>query len=368
MRVGNLTQTVWKRSVLKQLHKYALFQAPVTDGKEVKAQVETLVECPCTVMEAGSALFVTAKAVVSGNRPEAVRYGIARAVNDLYIRGVYPKRISLDIIFPESAEESEVKRLISQAIETVEYVNENTGKTECGSGSSSAKEDGKRKIDLTVGNAQVNPAVRQMLIHLTAQGSLCEERSGKRPPVLFASGAKPGQDIIMCGYAGLEGTLRILEEREEELGRRFVPAFLRDTKEKGKEVFFSAIDCTEESYGISAVYQVSDGGILAALWELAENSDVGLQIEFSKISICQETVEICEFYRLNPYLMTSAGCVLFTAEHGNTLLHALQEAGIKAVRLGTVTAEHARIITNGEEIRYLDRPAQDELMRWYRET
>ena len=48
--------------------------------------------------------------------------------------------------------------------------------------------------------------------------------------------------------------------------------------------------------GVRAMHDVTTGGIFGALWELAEASGVGLEIELKKIPIRQETVEICEFF------------------------------------------------------------------------
>ena len=52
--------------------------------------------------------------------------------------------------------------------------------------------------------------------------------------------------------------------------------------------------------------QIGSGGILAALWDLTEASGTGMKVDMAEFSIRQETVELCEFYRLNPYLLTSA--------------------------------------------------------------
>lgn len=46
-----------------------------------------------------------------------------------------------------------------------------------------------------------------------------------------------GEELLLCGYAGLEGTLRILDESEEELGTRFVPVFLERRNFCGKSWF-----------------------------------------------------------------------------------------------------------------------------------
>ena len=54
--------------------------------------------------------------------------------------------------------------------------------------------------------------------------------------------------------------------------------------------------------GVSAMHDVTEGGIFGALWEMAEASGVGLEIDLKKIPIRQETVEVCEFFGVNPYL------------------------------------------------------------------
>ena len=74
-------------------------------------------------------------------------------------------------------------------------------------------------MQLACVRAEVTPAVVRTVRFVTAQGEAAEDA------LLRPAYALPGQDIVLCGYAGLEGMLRILDEREEELGRRFVPAF-----------------------------------------------------------------------------------------------------------------------------------------------
>ena len=57
-----------------------------------------------------------------------------------------------------------------------------------------------------------------------------------------------------------------------------------------------------------------------------------------QIALKQETVEICEFYRLNPYLMTSAGSYLVLTDEGEEVIRALEEAGSRR-RSGWVRQE-----------------------------
>lgn len=76
-------------------------------------------------------------------------------------------------------------------------------------------------------------------------------------------------------------------------------------------------------------------------------------------------MEICEYFYLNPYQLTSAGSVLIFAEDGEKLVEKFQKEGRQAVVLGRTTVDTARVILGGEEKRYLDRPAPDELLKMY---
>ena len=68
--------------------------------------------------------------------------------------------------------------------------------------------------------------------------------------------------------------------------------------------------------GVAAMHDLSEGGVFGALWELGQCSGVGLEIDLKKIPIRQETIEICEFFDLNPYKLLSGGSLLLAAADG----------------------------------------------------
>ena len=120
-----------------------------------------------------------------------------------------------------------------------------------------------------------------------------------------------------------------------------------------------------KEHGVSAMHQITSGGILAALWEMSEASNVGVEVDLKKMSIKQETVEVCEFCHLNPYQLTSAGSVLIMTDRGEELVERYAQMGVVATLLGKTTADAARVIIGGEERRFLERPATDELLKIY---
>ena len=85
-----------------------------------------------------------------------------------------------------------------------------------------------------------------------------------------------------------------------------------------------------------------------------------------KLSILQETVEVCEYYRFNPYQLTSTGCLLITTDEGEALADELKQNGIAASVIGKMTDNNDKMLHNGEEVRYIDRPAPDEILKIYR--
>ena len=113
--------------------------------------------------------------------------------------------------------------------------------------------------------------------------------------------------------------------------------------------------------GVSAMHDASEGGILGALWELAEAAGCGLEVDMRKLPLRQETVEVCECCNVNPYELLSGGCLVMTAWDGNRLAAALAAEGIPAAVVGKVTEGNERILVNRDEIRYLDRPQRDEI-------
>ena len=157
----------------------------------------------------------------------------------------------------------------------------------------------------------------------------------------------------------------IIDEAEADLRTRFTPSFIEKTKRCKESLILpeQILKLPEEAKS----RQCGDGGVLCGLWELAEAEKIGFEIDFSKLALKQETVEICEFFQLNPYLLTSAGSYLVLTEHGEETLESLKNAGVPAVRIGFVKEQKARTLVNGEETRYLDRPAPDELSRWWKE-
>lgn len=175
-----------------------------------------------------------------------------------------------------------------------------------------------------------------------------------------------GDEIVQVKWLGMEGMLRIADEKESELSQRFAPVFLRQIRSYRTELFAGKELEIARSTGVSAVRQITDGGILAALWDLAKEAGTGLDLDLKQMPVLQETIEVCEQYRLNPYQLASAGSFLMVTGDGGALADALRENQIEASVIGRLTEGNGKVIRNGEDIRHLDRPGPDEIFKIWR--
>lgn len=327
MKVGKVSQTVLKRSILKTLQ----FQRE-------EAIIEPSIEEMCYGIEVkdGEQVLSTSVALY-GNEKDLGVFALAQVVNDLATRGAKAVGVSVHIMLPPYAYESRLKAMM-------EHIE--------GAGSAHA-------VQILCAKAEVSPAINKAIVYMNGVGVL------KKGELLQSNMGKADQDIVLLKWIGLEGTFRVMREKEEELSKRFVPTFLNQIQMLEPEIFSEKALFLAKDFGVSAMHQITSGGILAALWEFAESSDVGMEVDLKKMSIKQETVEVCEYFHLNPYQLTSAGSILIATDRGEELVSKFSEEGIWATILGRTTVDKARVILGGEEKRFLDRPAADELLKIY---
>lgn len=201
---------------------------------------------------------------------------------------------------------------------------------------------------------------------------------------------KPGQDLVVAGYAGLAGTALIVQEKKEELyqwfSRDYVNqmlelSFLKQemkllVNEQGDLDFWKNMENTECEFsrlaanpdfwpplGVTECESSGEGGILKTLWDLSGAYMTGIRFSLHRIPVKQETIEICERYGLNPYRLFSSGCLLFAAGNGADLVEALDGRGIFASVVGKVTTGIKRVVEYGEVSGFLERPVTDEIYK-----
>ncbi|MBP5151477.1 MAG: hydrogenase maturation factor, partial [Lachnospiraceae bacterium] len=211
--------------------------------------------------------------------------------------------------------------------------------------------------DLIGGSTLISDSVTRPVISVTALGQAKEAAAGS------LKGAVPGDSVVMIGKAALEGTSLIAKEHEAELLEKFPADMIYRAESFDKLMSVKKEAALALKSGVTAMHDVSRGGIFAALWELAESSGVGLETDLRKLPIFQESVEICNHFDINPYELLSGGALLVTTGNPEKLLSDLSSEGTEAVIVGICTDSKDRVLLNGESKRFLEIPKTDEIYK-----
>ena len=323
MKAGKLKESVLKRSILKQLHKR---NESTLVGPAVGGDFGAVVVNEDAAIVLSSEPITLSKDAIGGTAIQA-------ACNDVACSGATPTAVSVTMLLPTDFNEEELRDLMKDMDKACES---------CG-------------VDIISGHTEVSRAVKEPLVVATVMGMV------KKATMLHSSKVCPGMDIVATKWIGLEGTAILAKEKEAELRSRYAQPFIDKAKIFSQMMSILPEAAVAVQSGAGAMHDVSEGGVFGALWELAESAGVGLEIDLKKIPIRQETVEICEYFDINPYKLLSGGCLLIATEDGNGLVMELEKANIPAVVIGKATDSHDRVLLNEDERRFLETTQTDEL-------
>jgi hydrogenase maturation factor len=325
MNLGKIPETVLKRSVLKQI-----------GHRREEVLVGPAIGEDCSILTIGEdEVLVLSTDPITGTVQDIGTLAVHITANDIASNGAEVIGIMLTILLPDGTEEAELRGAM-QDMETV-----------CK----------KLNIEIIGGHTEITKAVNQPIITVTGVGKM------KRDHMIKTAGAKPGQEIVMTKWAGLEGTAIIAAAKEEELRTKYSQSFLDGAKKMIDHISVVPEARIARAASATSMHDVTEGGIFGALWEIGAASKVGLEVDLKKILLKQETVEICEFYDINPYMLISSGCMLIITDRANQLVDELNANGIAAAVIGRITESNDRVIINEEERRFLEPPKSDELYK-----
>ncbi|TCT12174.1 hydrogenase maturation factor [Natranaerovirga pectinivora] len=327
MEVGKISETVLKRSVLKQIkHRRNEILVKPNVGED------------CSILKLNEdELFVVTTDPITGATEDIGSLAIHVTANDLASSGAEPIAVLVTILLPEGASEKTLKTIMQDIEKTCVELD----------------------MEVIGGHTEVTKAVNQPIVSVMGIGKC------KKDNMITTSNAKAGQDIVLTKWAGLEGTAIIAKEKEEELLKKYNKEFIESAKRYSDELSVIKESKIGVSLGVTSMHDVTEGGIFGALWELASSANLGFEVELNKIPIKQETIEICEFFNLNPYKLISSGCLLLTIDNGEALVKELRRAKIEATVIGTLnTSNNKEIIQEGKR-RTLEPPKSDELYKIY---
>ncbi len=327
MKIGKVPENVLKRAVFKQIHHM-----------RPEVLLHPGVGEDCAAVETGpDEVLVFSTDPITGASKGMGTLAVHITANDLASSGAEPVGILTCVILPPSVEEKELRTMMQEIVTACDAM----------------------QIEVMGGHTEISDVVNRPVITVTGVGKVHKDK------LVSTGGLQPGDDLVMTKWAGLEGTTIIAEERGEKLAETLPQEMIKAACAMRSQISVVPESKIAVEIGVTAMHDVTEGGIFGALWEVGAASDVGIVVDLKKIPIRQETIEVCEVFDINPYMLISSGSMLIGTPRGNLLVEKLAQAGIPAAVIGRATADNDRVVVNGEEQRYLEPAGSDELYKIY---
>ncbi|MGA2002105.1 MAG: hydrogenase expression/formation protein HypE [Terriglobales bacterium] len=261
-------------------------------------------------------------------------------VNDLAMGGAKPLFLSVAFIIEEGLSIAVLRRVVESLRAAahdagVEIVTGDTKVVEKGSGD-------------------------QLFINTTGIGLVPDNLE------LSANRARPGDKVLLSGSIGEHG-IAILAQRE---GLEFECPVESDSASLHNLVAAMLAAANIESGAIRCLRDPTRGGVSSTLNEIAEQSNIGIQLEESAIPIREEVRGACEMLGLDPLYVANEGklIAIVAPETADAVLGAMRAnpLGKNAQVIGAVVESAWPIVTIRTELgtsRCVDMLAGDQLPR-----
>jgi len=290
----------------------------------------------CAVIDFGDYECVISTDPITAAVDQIGKLAIHISCNDIASNGIEPLGIMLAVMLPVGTTEEEISEMMKQAGQTAEELG----------------------VEIIGGHTEITNAVKQPIIVSTAigRGPITKERRN----------VKSGDVILMTKTSGLEGSGIIAYDYEKELRGKLTEAEIEEAKDYLDMVSVIKEGVCAGKVGYLAMHDVTEGGILGAVWELCHASEVGAKLQHDNIPITDVTKKICEVYDIDPLKLISSGCMLIIADANNKekMIKEIEKQGIKISIIGEVKDFDygTKMIKDGVEIKILP-PESDELYK-----
>ncbi len=240
------------------------------------------------------------------------RYVVLANANDVATSGANPRWLLTTLMFPPGSTASEVVALVSGIQEM------------CSSWG----------ISLCGGHTEVTDAVSRPLAVGMMAGTA---PAGK---LLAKSRMRAGDRLLLTKAIAVEGTGLIAREFAAQLAGKG----LTDAEIETSAGFLEKIGILEEARichghpGVSALHDVTEGGLATAVGELGSAGGFRLRVDMEAIPIYPETRRICEAMGLDPLGLIGSGSLLITCDAAGSseLVRSLEEGGVPVTEIGEV--------------------------------
>lgn len=264
----------------------------------------------CAVMDFGSYECVMSTDPITAAVSDIGRLAIHITCNDIASNGVQPLGIMLAVMLPAGTDENDVAHIMGQAAETAAALN----------------------VEIIGGHTEITQAVKQPVIVSTAIGRALSGHSQSGNDIA------EGDYIMMTKSAGLEGCGILACDYSKPLAEVLTAEELNRACGFLDLVSVVAEGIAAGRVGTHGMHDITEGGILGAVWEICQIAGKGAQVWADMIPVTPEVKKICSFFGIDPLRLISSGSMLIIVpqDKRSEMEAAMAEAGVGCSIIGRV--------------------------------
>jgi hydrogenase expression/formation protein HypE len=298
----------------------------------------------CAVLDMGPKLLALKTDPITFATEDIGWYAVQVNANDIATTGADPQWMLVTLLLPEQkASASLVERITRQV------------------------HDACREIGVTVigGHTEIAHGLDRPILVGTMLGEVARE------DLITPLGATPGDNVLLTKGIPIEATAILSREFPDRLAEALSPEELEEAQgflfKPGISVLPEA-RLARQTGGVSAMHDPTEGGLLTAVWELAEACGHRLRIDPSLASVPELSERICQALGLDPWACIASGALLLTArpDRAEAIRQAVEAGGVVCREIGRVEDGPPEVVesTPGGD-RLLPRPERDEIARMF---
>jgi hydrogenase maturation factor len=318
-----------------------LAAAPINDPDVI---VGPGVGLDCAVVDAGDRLFVFKSDPITFVSDKIGWYLVQVNANDLVTTGATPRWLLVTALLPDGATDAVlVDDLMLQLKEACAALD----------------------IALIGGHTEITHGLTRVILAGTLIGEVAREH------LVTPRGARPGDRLLITKGVPIEGTAILAREFADRLTDVLSAPELA---EAARFLYRPGISVVAEARAavaageVTAMHDPTEGGVAAALWELADASGKGLLVDTASIPVPGLARRICEALGLDPLQTIASGALLLTVDAADVdaVQGAIRTAGVQCAVIGEVLAEPEGVwLESADGMVPMARPERDALARLY---
>ncbi|MDR0852235.1 MAG: AIR synthase family protein [Clostridiales Family XIII bacterium] len=263
----------------------------------------------CAVLDFGSYECVVSTDPITAAIEMVGTLAIHVSCNDIASNGIEPIGVLLTVLLPPETSEIEIEKIMTQAADAAASLG----------------------VGIIGGHTEITDAVTKPIISSTAIG---KGRAGH----VCRTKVRPGDHILVTKKLAMEGTGIIAAEHADALRGVLTEAEIAEAVSMLSEISVVKEGVLAGSIGVSAMHDITEGGVLGATWELCRLADLGAEIRRDVLPLAAVTEKICAHYGLDPLKLISSGSMMIIArpEASAKIMTALRDARVDVAQIGSI--------------------------------